>query len=108
MMYLSKSFEDGLHQPFRFISEKDALHDACELVGTFTSPYSSSYERQVAMYGAGRNIGVISDLNTAGLIKDIFVKCSYLHEGEVILLTSEEKAFIKAAIEGTYYRPFYD
>ena len=108
MGYLYEAFENGLSQPYRFISDSEALQTACRAVGVFASPYSSQMERQMIMYDAGRNVGAIRDSNTAYTVKNILIRCAQLRDGEAISLSRDEKAFIKAAIEGTLYKPFYE
>ena len=108
MDYLYDSFKRGLEQPFRFISQSEAVHDAGLAVSVFASSQSSGSERQVALYGAGRNVGAISDQDLASMFKSIFRKCSQLYDGETIELSASEKSFLKGAINGSFFKPFYE
>ena len=108
MNTLYESFENGLAQPWMFVSEKEAASDACGLISVFASPYSAFFERQIAMYGAGRNVGVLRDPELVSALKDIFRKCSRVETGQTVELTKREKDLIKACIEGSFFKPFYE
>ena len=108
MTYLYQKFETGKAQHYKFISQEEALRDACQFIGVFANPYSSSMEREMAMFGAGQNVGAIYDPGVIAVMEELFRKCSNLREGEAVKLTNDDKAFIKAAIEGTVYKPFYE
>ena len=108
MTKLYRYFEDGLADHYRWVADSEALKNACEIIGCFANPYSEMWVRQMAIFEAGRYVGVLKDNNIAEYIKGLFKRCSQLRDGETIYLTKEEKAFIKASIEGTLYRPFYE
>ncbi len=108
MSSLRDKYYNGLNSPYRTISEEEALQTACQAVGFFANPNSPQYIREAAMYEAGRNVGAIYDSNLSSRIENILIKCSNLRNGETVYLTREEKSFIKAGIEGTFFRPFYE
>lgn len=108
MNSLFNKFENGFNHPYRTISEKEALQTACQAVGVFANPNSPQYVREMAMYDAGRNVGAIQDPDVSYQIESILKKCSKLRSGETVALSWEEKSFIKAGVEGTLFRPFYE
>lgn len=107
MNIYQKAFEDGLTRPYMTISEKEALRTACQIIGVFTDSCSEQMVRHYAMYEAGSHTATIKNQEIHNILKDIFERCADLEDNQAIVLTNEDKLFIKKGITGSFYKEFY-
>lgn len=101
-------FEEGLSQPYRFVSEREALMEACNTIAVFVDPYSQDFVRQMALGIAGKYMGAIHDPFLVNTLNSIFYRCFNLREGEALALSQNDKSFIKTAIHGGFHKAFYE
>jgi hypothetical protein len=87
----------ALINPFALFPRKKRSGMHVRRWGSFLTPYSETYERQLLIYSARRNAAAIHDPVVAAKVIDILTKCAELDTGEVVSLSRDEKALISAA-----------
>lgn len=103
-------FRQGIGDPYGPYPDEDLLADACKCVGVFAEADArvGNLARSVAIRNAGSFISMLADGEIKSNIINILLKCCDLNVTETIELTPEEKDFLKAGIEKTLYKKFYE
>ncbi len=102
--------EAGMQKPYRTYTDKEMLADACKYVGVFTSVHNSMgyITRTIAIGEAGSCIGGLEENWIKDQITELLLRCCDLETNETLTLTDEDRKFLKAGIEGSLYKPFYE
>ena len=103
-----RSFLDEIKDAYRFVSQEEALSKACSNLAVFADPYSQDYERLIAINDSGRYVGALNSEDLRNTLISLYYRCSQLSSGQRIYFSPEEKQFIKAGIEGSFFKTFYE
>ena len=76
--------EIGLNNPYRFISQDEAINDAQEALNVFCYADSTDQERWMAASSAAKNIGAIRDLAIRDRLTTLLERCKHVRLGETL------------------------